>query len=349
MKLKECICINNKCYITNQKMTGNRPTGIVVHSTGANNKKLKRYVQPVKGQAGYDELMADLGKNSYGNHWNKASKKKLPHAFIGENDNGDVETYQVLPFDTCCWGIGKGKKGSYNYNPTARVQFEICEDNLSNQTYFNAVMKEAQEFCAYLCTKYSLGVETISSHRESYLAGYGSNHKDINHWLTKHGKDMDWFRKSVQELLDRANQPKEEPKEKPEVKPVAPQTTTMSEEIYVVKKGDTLAKIAAKYGTTHQKLAEYNTIANPNKITVGQKIRIPIVWTPAVGDIVIYNGDVHYSNANSTKAKKCRGGKAKIKKIYRLGKSKHPYLLVNVAGGNATVCGYVDAGTFTKA
>ena len=48
-----------------------------------------------------------------------------------------------------------------------------------------------------------------------------------------------------------------------------------TEQVYTVKAGDTLSKIAAKYGTTYQKLASYNGIANPNKINVGQKIRIP--------------------------------------------------------------------------
>ncbi len=47
------------------------------------------------------------------------------------------------------------------------------------------------------------------------------------------------------------------------------------ETIYIVKKGDTLSGIAKKYNTTYQKLAEYNGIKNPNKINVGQKIKIP--------------------------------------------------------------------------
>lgn len=47
------------------------------------------------------------------------------------------------------------------------------------------------------------------------------------------------------------------------------------DEIYVVKKGDTLSKIANKYGITYKELAEYNNISNPNVIYVGQKIKIP--------------------------------------------------------------------------
>ncbi len=43
---------------------------------------------------------------------------------------------------------------------------------------------------------------------------------------------------------------------------------------YTVRSGDTLSGIAAKYGTTYQKLAQMNGIANPNKIYVGQKLRV---------------------------------------------------------------------------
>lgn len=61
----------------------------------------------------------------------------------------------------------------------------------------------------------------------------------------------------------------------------------------------------------------------------------------AVGDIVTYTGAVHYSSANSTAAKNCKGGKAKITRIYQLGKSKHPYHLLH-AGSGCTVYGWVD-------
>lgn len=44
--------------------------------------------------------------------------------------------------------------------------------------------------------------------------------------------------------------------------------------VYTVKSGDTLSGIAAKYGTTYQALAAKNSIADPNKIYVGQKITI---------------------------------------------------------------------------
>ena len=52
-------------------------------------------------------------------------------------------------------------------------------------------------------------------------------------------------------------------------------TSNTSETVYTVVSGDTLSGIASKYGTTYQKLAEYNGISNPNLIYPGQKIKIP--------------------------------------------------------------------------
>lgn len=209
MTLKQCILIKNDCYRKNVKMT--KPTGIVVHSTGANNKTIKRYVQPVSEQSYYNEVIADIGKNQYGNHWNQDGISKCVHAFIGINATGTVETYQTLPWDVCCWGVGSGTKGSYNFNPTARIQFEICEDNLTDANYFNIAMKEAQELCAFLCKKYGFGVDKICSHHESYVNGYGSNHGDCDSWLKKFGKTMDWFRSEVQKLINGEITPTPEP------------------------------------------------------------------------------------------------------------------------------------------
>ena len=215
MILKECMAIKNDCYKKNQKMTGNKPTGIVVHSTGANNNTLKRYVQPVSSQACYNEVIADVGKNIYGNSWNRGGLYTCVHAFIGVNKDNTVETYQILPWDVCCWGVGNGKKGSYNYNPVAHIQFEICEDNLKNETYFNAAMKEAQELCAYLCKKFNLPIKSIVSHKEAHDLGYGSDHGDPDYWLKRFGKNMDWFRSEVEKIVNPTPAPTPTPTPKP--------------------------------------------------------------------------------------------------------------------------------------
>lgn len=45
--------------------------------------------------------------------------------------------------------------------------------------------------------------------------------------------------------------------------------------VYKVKAGDTLSGIAAAYGIPYQTLASYNGISDPNRIFVGQTIKIP--------------------------------------------------------------------------
>ena len=179
---------NNDCYKANRKM---KPKGIIVHSTGVNNTKLNRYIGPDDGR---------LGVNKYNNHWNKPGLSTCVHGFIGKDKKGVVCTYQTLPLDICAWGVGKGSKGSYNYKP-AYLQFEILEDNLKDKNYFNKVMKEAQELCARWCKEFDLPVDKVISHKEAHLKGYGSNHADCDHWLSKFGKDMKWFRSEVNKLL----------------------------------------------------------------------------------------------------------------------------------------------------
>lgn len=190
MEIRKCILTNSDCYKYGKPIN---PVGIVVHSTGANNPYLKRYVQPDDGL---------LGVNKYNNSWNRPGLSVGVHAFIGKDKNGDVRVYQTLPYNQSAWGVGSGKKGSYNYNPTGHIQFEICEDGLNDVNYFNKAFDLAAEYCAYLCKEFNLSVESIVGHIEAYKLGYGSNHGDPENWLKKFGKDMNWFRDLVRSKLN---------------------------------------------------------------------------------------------------------------------------------------------------
>ncbi len=48
----------------------------------------------------------------------------------------------------------------------------------------------------------------------------------------------------------------------------------VTKQYYVVKKGDTLSKIAKKYKTTVKQIAKWNNIKNVNVIKAGQKLRV---------------------------------------------------------------------------
>lgn len=197
MNIIECLHTESSCYKTAPTV---RPVGIVVHSTGVNNPNLKRYVQPSKSDPKYNSLIQTIGKNTNGNSWNRTISKSV-HYFIGKKANGDVAVAKILPETRSAWGVGSGKKGSYNYNPTAHIQFEVCEDNLKSETYFNECYNAAVSLCADICRRWGWEASVIVSHHEAYKKGYASNHADIDHWLTKYKKTMDDFRKDVDKLL----------------------------------------------------------------------------------------------------------------------------------------------------
>lgn len=203
----QCILYNNDCYQLNTTM---KPRRIIVHSTGANNPALCRYVQPtlhqITGMGGCtrEEMMTLLGKNKFGNHWNQPDLKVAVHAFIGKLADGTVTTVQTLPWNIPAWGVGKGKYGSYN---GSAVQFECCEDALKSKTYFKQVYDEAVDFCVKICKMYDIPVENVISHKEAHQLGYGSNHGDIDHWLKKFGYTMDDFRKAVDKKLNGSTLP----------------------------------------------------------------------------------------------------------------------------------------------
>lgn len=199
MKIIQAYFTEHPCY--NGKKRAISPVGILVHSTGAINPELRRYVDS-------EEL---LGRNQYNNHWNKPNATKSVHAFIGYDKAYDVIIAETLPHDIACWGAGKGRKGSYNYDPHAYLQFEICQGSNADSTYYWKVIHVAEEYCAHLCKLYGWTAENITSHAEAHAAGYANNHSDPQNWMKHFGDDMDKFRDRVQALLCGTDVPEAEP------------------------------------------------------------------------------------------------------------------------------------------
>ena len=195
MNLKKLILTENACYKAGRKIT---PKGIMVHSTGANNPNLRRYVGPDDGL---------LGVNQYNNHWNQdrpSGRQVCVHAFIGKLKDGSIATYQTLPWDHRGWHAGGAANNTH-------ISFEICEDNLTDASYFNSVYKEATELCAHLCKLYNLTEKDIIGHFEGHQRGIASNHADPRHWFSRHGKSMDTFRADVKKLLTAPTPPTSTP------------------------------------------------------------------------------------------------------------------------------------------
>ena len=189
MNLHKLYLTENDCYKRGQRI---KPKGVMVHSCGANNPRLSRYVAPNDGLLGEPSMR----------HWNQSGTGACVHGFIGKLADGSVAAYQTLPWNMRGWHAGTGTSGQSANN--THISFEICEDGLDDPDYFNAVYQEAVELTAYLCELYGLdpledGV--VICHSEGYQQGIASNHADVMHWFPKFGKSMDSFRADVDKIL----------------------------------------------------------------------------------------------------------------------------------------------------
>ena len=208
MTVRQQLAVQNDCYRRNQgemeKNPGERdsryaryyqgPQGVMIHSTGAENPNLRRYVQPDDGT---------LGVNPNGNDWNRPGLDVAVHAFIGLTQAGDVATYQILPWEYRAWHCG----GEAN---NTHLSLEICEDDLGDRDYFWSVYWEAVALTAELCRKFGLNPldpGVVISHAEGARMGIASNHADVGHWWSRFGVTMDDFREDVSDEMNASARP----------------------------------------------------------------------------------------------------------------------------------------------
>ena len=185
VNLYKQLLTENDCYKAGRTIT---PKGVMVHSTGANNPYVCRYVP------GNDTL----GYNTGGNHWNRAGLSKCVHAFVGKLADGTVGVVQTLPWTMRGWHAGGAANNTH-------ISFELCEDSLEDKTYFQTAYQQAVELTAMLCRTYGLDPQAdgvVLCHSEGHSRGIASNHSDVMHWFPKHGKTMDDFRADVARALE---------------------------------------------------------------------------------------------------------------------------------------------------
>lgn len=211
MELHRLYLTHSDCYERNRTKADNRyirfqergPLGVMIHSIGANNPNLRRYLGPDDGV---------IGENDYGNHWNNPGLDACVHGFVGKDKTGEVKAYQTLPWNFRGWHCGRSGNDTH-------VSIEICEDGLGDSAYLSRCCDLAAEMTAEICREYGLdpmkkGV--VIDHAEGHAMGIASNHGDITHWMKKYGKSMDDFRRLVAEKM---KEPEKAPEKKPEKKP----------------------------------------------------------------------------------------------------------------------------------
>lgn len=226
MKLLQCLLKKNDCW-KKYKNVNFDPEGIVVHATDPAGEVISRFVQPAQEQADgmeidgkpatAEQMLSVLGKNKYGNHWNRSmpNDPKAVHAFVGKLANGLYAACQTLRWTMPCWGAGSGPNGSYNgcYNGKAKkplyIQIEMIEGAVGNAAHATQLYVNTVELCAWLCLRYpTIKLENIVSHKEAHARGYATDHGDPEGYWRRSGVGyaMAQFRADVQtkkeEIID---------------------------------------------------------------------------------------------------------------------------------------------------
>lgn len=169
-----------------------------------------------------------------------------------------------------CWSKGAPSRVNYglwqfggetNYQRSNKVAGVTTDQNWAVKDY-PAIMKQlglngySKEGGTPTPTPRPTPTKSINEIAREVIAGKWGNGSHRKAALTKAGYNYSEVQAIVNKILNGGSKPS------PTVK------------YYTVRKGDTLAGIASRYGTTYKHLAQINGIKNPNLIYPGQRIRV---------------------------------------------------------------------------
>ncbi|MCY9274615.1 N-acetylmuramoyl-L-alanine amidase [Bacillus haynesii] len=164
----------------------------------------------------------------------------------------DKEVVQGIPTNRNAWHCGDGD-GPGN---RSSIGVEVCYSKSGGAKY-KAAEKLAIKFIAQLLKERGWGVDRVKKHQD--WSGKYCPHRVLDEGRWDAVKAA--IAAELKALGGKAASPA-----KPAAKP--------SGATYTVKKGDTLSEIAVKTGVSMSKLQSYNGIKNPNKIMVGQILKL---------------------------------------------------------------------------
>ncbi|MGG6272992.1 N-acetylmuramoyl-L-alanine amidase [Bacillus velezensis] len=151
----------------------------------------------------------------------------------------EKEIYQHLPLNENGWHAGDGNCGTGNRKS---IGIEICENSDGD---FEKAVANAQWLIKKLMKEQGISLANVVPHK--HWSGKQCPRKLLDRW--------DSFKAGISGASSSS----------PETKPGA---------TYTVKKGDTLSEIAQGTGVSMANLQKWNNIKDPNKIKVGQVLKL---------------------------------------------------------------------------
>ncbi|QHM14806.1 N-acetylmuramoyl-L-alanine amidase [Bacillus subtilis] len=162
----------------------------------------------------------------------------------------DKQVIQGIPTNRNAWHTGDGTNGTGNRKS---IGVEICYSK-SGGVRYKAAEKLAIKFVAQLLKERGWGIDRVRKHQDW-------NGKYCPHRILSEGR---W--NQVKAAIEK------------ELKAFGGKTnissSSSSGSTYTVEKGDTLSKIAKAEGVSVANLQNWNNIKDPNKIKVGQKLKL---------------------------------------------------------------------------
>ncbi|QBJ80787.1 N-acetylmuramoyl-L-alanine amidase [Bacillus subtilis] len=164
----------------------------------------------------------------------------------------DIQVIQGLPLNRNAWHTGDGKDGPGNRKS---IGVEICYSKSGGAKYY-AAEKLAIKFVAQLLKERGWGVDRVRKHQDW-------NGKYCPHRILSEGR-WDEVKAAIADELSKIVGKSS----------ASSGSSSGSGTTYTVKKGDTLSGIAKAEGVSVANLQKWNNIKDPNKITVGQKLKL---------------------------------------------------------------------------
>ncbi|CAF1786896.1 N-acetylmuramoyl-L-alanine amidase [Bacillus subtilis] len=164
----------------------------------------------------------------------------------------DKQVIQGLPLNRNAWHTGDGKEGPGNRKS---IGVEICYSKSGGAKYY-AAEKLAIKFVAQLLKERGWGVDRVRKHQDW-------NGKYCPHRILSEGR-WDEVKAAIADELRKIGGKSS----------ASSGGSSVSGTTYTVKKGDTLSAIAKEHGVSVANLQSWNNIKDPNKITVGQKLKL---------------------------------------------------------------------------
>jgi LysM repeat protein len=189
-------------------------------------------------------------------------------------DKSSANYYIGNAGEICC-GVEEGRRAWTSSSPSNDYQAITIEVSNStggpNWEISNAAWRSTINLCADICKRN--GIKQLN------FTGDKNGNLTMHCYFAATTCPGPWFKARFKTLADEVNKilgAEVTPAPAPTPAPTPAPQPSGSTITYVVKSGDTLSSIAAKYGTTYQAIQKENGIKNPNLIYPGQKLKITV-------------------------------------------------------------------------